>query len=77
MQRFLNKNKKLFNILSIVLFIKNKSIFQKILLFSNFIYAYLPTYSRIKYIINSYFHYFVYIYEYNHWRLWTLYLNKS
>lgn len=69
MQRFLNKNKKLFNILSIVLFIKNKSIFQKILLFSNFIYAYLLTYSRIKHIINSYFHYFVYIYEYNHWRL--------
>ena len=66
MQRFLNKNKKLFNILSIVLFIKNKSIFQKILLFSNFIYAYLLTYSRIKCIINSYFHYFVYIYEYNH-----------
>lgn len=66
MQRFLNKNKKLFNILSIVLFIKNKSIFQKILLFYNFIYAYLPTYSRIKYIINSYFHHFMYIYEYNH-----------
>ena len=66
MQRFLNKNKKLFNILSIVLFIKNKSIFQKILLFSNFIYAYFPTYSRIKYIINSYFHHFMYIYEYNH-----------
>lgn len=66
MQRFLNKNKKLFNILSIVLFIKNKSIFQKTLLFSNFIYAYLPTYSRIEYIINSYFHHFMYIYEYNH-----------
>ena len=32
MQRFLNKNKKLFNILSIVLFIKNKSIFSKILI---------------------------------------------
>lgn len=66
MQRFLNKNKKLFNILSIVLFIKNKSIFQKILLFSNLIYAYLSSYSRIKYIINSYFRHFVYIYEYNH-----------
>ena len=66
MQRFLNKNKKLFNILSIVLFIKNKSIFKKIWIFSNFIYAYLPTYSRIKYIINSYFHHFMYIYEYNH-----------
>ena len=66
MQRFLNKNKKLFNILSIVLFVKNKSIFQKFLSFSNFIYACLSTYSRIKYIINSYFYCFMYIYEYNH-----------